>query len=238
MDSGSFIARLDVLIIIDVAFYILHRWIERRQFTIDITPTLSKIVNLYYSVWSLLWLMACLYALPISEWIFNPQQLCSPVPNNSLVDILFFGYYISKFHEYSDVILILLAPRKFPLHPHFRYHHLTTPFFAYYFLHYQCGHHAVFMVANLFMHAVVYFYFAGFRTRLLFWMCRVWGHVQLFLGIGVALYSFLGRLANTGCSCGSIWSDLVPLGLYLMYFALYQYELYWPWPPEQKNKKK
>ncbi len=235
--SYNLLARLEVLVLIDLAFYVLHIWIERRQFNLAIAPKLSKVVNWYYSVWSFAWLALCLYAWPISEWILDPQQLCSPVSTSSLVDLIIFGYYVSKFHEYLDIIFVLLAPRKYPLHPHFRYHHLTTPFFAYHFLHYQCGHHVVFMVANLLMHALVYAYIGGFRNRHTFWLCRVWGHVQLLLGIGTALYSLWSRWNNSGCTCGSVWSEVVPLGLYLMYFILYQYELYWPWPPVDKNKK-
>jgi len=231
-----FLTRLDTLVAIDLVFYAVHVWIERQQFNLEIALKLSKIVNIYYSLWSIAWLVLCLYAWPFSEWIFDSQQLCSGVSRNSLTDVIFFGYYVSKFHEYLDIILVLLAPRKYPLHPHFRYHHLTTPFFAYLFLHHQCGHHVVFMMANLLMHAMVYAYLGGLRNRPVFWMCHVWGHLQLLLGIGTGTYSLWNRWNNSGCSCGSVWSEMIPVGLYLMYFILFQYELYWIWPPVDKKK--
>ncbi len=221
---------------------------ERKHLSWVLAPRVNSFICLYYSSLSLLLFLLGLYTFAFETSLFS-TLISSPaacaiiqLPSSRKIHLLFFLYYLSKFHEYSDIILVLLTcrpPLEYRLHPHFRYHHLTTPFFAYCFLHYQCGHHAMFMLANLLMHAFVYRFHAGpeCQSPLIFWLCRIWGYVQLLLGMSISAMSLYTRLnaSESMPICGTLASDAVPLALYALYFVLLQYQIFWPWPPKVKN---
>jgi hypothetical protein len=245
MDPYRFLTRWDVLFTINFIFLITHLVIEQSRVEWKFARTLNSITNRYYSVLSaLLFLYSCHIFWIQSELFSLPPLIdsaCIQVPNSHQITAIFFLYYLSKFHEYIDIILVLLScwpPIEYRLHPHFRYHHLTTPFFALVFLQYRCGHHAFFMLANLLMHTLVYWFHASphHQTSLLFWICRIWGHVQLLLGISLSGYSLVKRFYFPGSEpCGTAMSDVVPLVLYTFYFILFQYQIYWPWPPHSSG---
>lgn len=228
----------EAVLTIDFIFLVVHLWIERTRLAWKSATIVNSILCSYYSVLSLILFTYSSFIFATQTALFTSFSACTELPHSSEIRSIFFIYYLSKFHEYSDIILVLLScrpPLAYRLHPHFRYHHLTTPFFALTFLHNQCAHHAFFMLSNLLMHAWVYRFHASSanQTTLLFWLCRIWGHVQLLLGITLSAYSLAARLfhLNSLEPCGTLFSDALPLALYLMCFALFQYQIYWPWPP-------
>lgn len=238
MELYRLITTWEAVIAIDLIFFVAHLWIERSRVSWKSAAAVNSITGSYYSILSLLLLIYACYIFFTQTTLFTSFSACSELAASTEITWIFFLYYLSKFHEYSDIILVLLAarpPLEYRLHPHFRYHHLTTPFFALTFLQYRCGHHAYFMLANLLMHVWVYRFHAKLanQTPLLFSLCRIWGHVQLILGISLSSYSLAARLYHLEPKepCGTLFSDALPLALYLFYFVLYQYQIHWPWPP-------
>jgi hypothetical protein len=242
MELYRLITSWEAVLTIDFIFFVAHLWIERSRFAWKFAPTANSITCSYYSILSLILFAYSCFIFSTQTALFSTFSVCSELPASTEIYWIFFLYYLSKFHEYSDIILVLLAcrpPLEYRLHPHFRYHHLTTPFFALTFLRHQCGHHAFFMIANLLMHVWVYRFHAkpSNQTPLLFWLCRIWGHVQLLVGIAMSGYSFASRIFHLQPKepCGTLLSDVVPLALYLVYFLLFQYQIYWPWPPSGRG---
>jgi hypothetical protein len=119
---------------------------------------------------------------------------CKPLPPTPAINSVFTIYYYSKLYEFLDIIFVSLMG--FPLHPHFQFHHCTTLSFAWTFLFYRSAHGGTFLLANVFMHILLYLYLSQDRTannllhnKVVFYMIRVWGHAQLLIGMVMAWYS-------------------------------------------------
>lgn len=116
--------------------------------------------------------------------------------------------------------------RGFPIHPHFRWHHRTTPLLAWVFLTSRSLHGIAFLVLNAVMHAMLYTFLSGVigQPPWLKAAIRRWQYVQLLGGALLAASACAQRVGGL-CPNGSITDDCVPLGLYLLYLFLWRMEL-------------
>lgn len=146
----------------------------------------------------------------------------------------------TQVYEYSDMVLVLL--QGYPVHIHFRLHHWTS--LAWTFARTRASAGASFLLANAFMHAWVYLYHGGARWKPVFWVCRVWGHAQLAIGMlcsgHAAWYSYTHEHEDGGRPCGDGPYALHAWGCFLcaLYFCLFQYEVWGPQPGEAPAKKR
>jgi len=126
-------------------------------------------------------------------------------------------YHLSKFYEYSDVLLVRAAGGAIDLH--FAIHHLTTPYLTFFRVVRESEGWRWVAALNAFHHGVMYAYFAGWAAArpVLPWT----GFLQLVVGIGgegkIAL-----RKTREGDSAGA---NLVGLALLCTYFVLFLRDL-------------
>lgn len=175
-----------------------------------------------YSAFSLLLLGA---GLPILlPPLAHSSLYCATLPDTPAVNILLFTYFASKLAEAAD--LLLVSARGIPVVPHFRFHHYTTPLFAYVGWQSRSAHGAVFLLLNAAMHVMVYAFHAGYQPAALKTAIRRWQYVQLLGGGALGIAALLSRLAGLPCSAdGGYLADLVPPVLFSAYFILFQMEL-------------
>ncbi|KAL2843709.1 hypothetical protein BJY01DRAFT_248484 [Aspergillus pseudoustus] len=126
-------------------------------------------------------------------------------------------YHLSKFYEFTDILLVCAAGG--PISLHFGFHHLTTPHLT--FIRFLDGYEGwrVFSSANTFHHVLMYTYFAGalMLRPLLPWT----GTVQLVVGIVVDLV-----IGARKCTEGEKdWQYFASAALLSVYFVLHLRDL-------------
>jgi len=222
-----------------VFFFVSHLILERTSVRM---PWVKDLQNPYYIVYALasgigsIWCTGLLFTHGVFDSISNTYCTCLPLDSfGNLLQL----YYLSKLLDFTDIIGCIL--RGVPLHIHFRIHHCTTLALAYTFLRYPSSHGGLFMAANMFMHLFVYprESYSFFRTfSFIWWTCRIWGHVQLILGAVASLASLVSALKGTPCPCGVVEADAFDLFIYVLYFCLYQKQI-WDYrhPPSHQKKK-
>lgn len=164
---------------------------------------------------------------------------CGCLPSSDAVDGVLRWYFLSKLVEATDLVLVTL--RGFPVSRHFQVHHYTTPLFAYVGWQSRSAHGATFCLLNLFMHAMVYTFHAGYQPALLLRALRLWQHVQLLGGTVLAVGACWQRAQGTPCTTDDAmgWlADALPPALYLTYYVLFQQELAEERVEHQKHQKR
>lgn len=143
----------------------------------------------------------------------------APIPPQ--MSILLQIYFLSKIWESVDILLVAL--QGFPINLHFRVHHNTTPLLAWALLVYPTVGGVVFMLLNTTMHIFVYLYFGGLNNSFIFYMTRIFGHIQLIAGMILSGYSFYSSpVRDEAVVVGSC----LPFLLYITYFILFQMEIH------------
>ncbi len=202
----------------------LHTFVERvlaprKVVNAEAVALLGKCWCALYSVASLLgllwWLWLAATRVPLAS------LLCGHVATDSG---LWEAYFWSKLFE--GVLDLTTVTLRFPVNAHFRYHHYTTPVFAWLGRQTHASHAFVFMGLNLFMHAMVYAFHAGLHPAWLRPTIRFWQNVQLLGGISLAAVAVVARGAlGRPCSPESWLGDAVPPLLFALYFVLFLDEL-------------
>jgi hypothetical protein len=146
-------------------------------------------------------------------------------PYKDQFENILFIYYLSKIWEYVDIILVSLMGH--PIHIHFRFHHNTTIILAYFIYIYKSSSGLTFLILNTWLHFFVYLYHSQlFTNDFLWYMCRIFGYIQLIVGIICTTnVVFISERKN------EILSEVIQLILYVMYFILFQIEIF----GERKN---
>ena len=211
------------LVAATACFLVLQLVAERLSWRWQFARRCAPIDASCYGVASGIAAVLAVYALYQSGYASSDADLrslvCGQLPRASGVDTVLALYYLSKFAEFRDIMLCIL--NGFPINPHFRWHHLTTPSLAWVMLHGRAAHAAPFIVANLVMHFFLCLYLGGHRTRIFFLATRVIGHVQLLIGIA----GTLAALWLPDCARGDGRGELWLLFLYTSYFVLFQLEI-------------
>ncbi len=203
----------------------LHALVERglaprKVVNVATVAALGKCWCGLYAVASFLGL---LWWLSLAAREVPSSLLCGHITTESA---LWEAYFWSKLFE--GVIDLTTVTLRFPINAHFRYHHYTTPVFAWLGWHTHSTHSFGFMGMNLFMHAMVYAFHAGAGVHVpwLRPMIRFWQNVQLLGGIGLATVAVYARGAlGRPCSLDSWLGDVVPPLLFALYFVLFLDEL-------------
>jgi hypothetical protein len=180
-----------VLFVVEAIIVGLHFLVERViagrvLVNVSVVASLSHLFNAVYSVASLIgfvwWLRVAVRAFDSTNW------LCGEVGEPSA---LFEAYFWSKLHE--GVVDLTTCSLRFQINQHFRWHHYTTPMFAYLGWQSRSSHSFVFMGLNLWMHVMVYAHHAGIHSP--------------FLKVCFVCFSFVF------CGFGSlVWGALVAVG--------------------------
>jgi hypothetical protein len=147
----------------------------------------------------------------------------------SSLNYFFQIYYFSKMWESTDIFMVAL--QGFSINLHFRVHHNTTPLLAWALLTQKSVGGIVFMALNTLMHFFVYLYFGGCSGSFMFYATRIIGHVQLLAGMlfagGTAITSVKLAGAYDGIDQQQVLiGSILPLFLYIIYFGLFQLEIY------------
>jgi hypothetical protein len=188
---------------------------------------LNHTLNLFYSLASLLGLLVSTWILAHHSSLFSSLDnlLCSELPAS--LDTVQRVYFYSKLWE-GLLDLNIVTARGFPIIAHFRWHHYTTPCFAYLGVLTRSSHSALFMLLNLTMHALVYFFLSGRRYDSLKRVIRMWQYVQLLGGVALCIASLYFRVAGNPCTRADwigVLGDTLPALLFLLYLHLFQLEL-------------
>jgi hypothetical protein len=213
--------------VFSLSFAILQWCLYRCKLKWSYAAILSKWLNLLYGLSSGFFCAYAVYTLATdSNWTrlaqFTPvsKLVCAEAPS-SMIHLLQI-YYFSKIWEATDIFLVAL--QGFPINLHFRVHHNTTPILAWALLKYPTVGGVVFMILNTFMHLLIYLYFGGCNGSFMFYMTRIFGHVQLIGGIIVTAWAVY--VAREQLDMKVMVGSLLPLVLYVTYFALFQLEIY------------
>ena len=153
-------------------------------------------------------------------------------PDSSVLTALLWAYFASKLYEGKD--LLIVSARGYPIHSHFRYHHYTTPLFAWVGLQSRSAHGLLFLVLNTVMHVFVCTFLSGYQPPWLKLLLRRWQWVQLGGGFITACLALLQRVSGAPCTESAAagggtlvaWAaDVVPPLLFAMYACLFLKEL-------------
>jgi len=237
------LGQFDTMVALSLFFVVFHLLLEKSQLRWSHAHIAGHVSCIVYSVLSgvgFLWATMTLSSEHHFDSSFSLLHTlsCKQLPNTDAVKNLLFVYYLSKIWEWNDIVLCLLRGLK--LHPHFRIHHCTTLSLAWTFMETRSGHGGSFMLANLFMHTFVYLYHSSqsFRTIWLFWIIRIWGHVQLIVGVVGTVTALSYRFYfQHPCSGSTLPTELWDLALYLLYFGLFQYEISSTIKEEEANER-
>jgi hypothetical protein len=204
----------------------------RKTVTAETAARVGKYWTSVYAVVSLLglvwWLRIATTRVPLAS------LLCGHVATDSALP-LWEAYFWSKLFE--GIFDLTTVTFRFPINAHFRWHHYSTPAFAWLGWQTNASHAFVFMGLNLAMHVMVYAYHAGAQFPLLFRALRRWQNVQLLGGISVATFAVIARLIGRACSPESWLGDIVPALLFASYYVLFLDELRQEEAHKQKQKK-
>ena len=213
-----------------IAFHIVIRWVAKEKLISNLAPLalINKIVNIYYSLFSLAWLLVCVYEM--TRLIQSKSLVLSFCHPQRLPEYVLYGYYMSKLHEgIMDLSIVTLRFGHDGTNAHFLVHHFSTPVLAFFFLISRSTHGLIFMLFNLIMHVAVYAFHAGLRSASLFSFIRTWQYVQLGGGFFFAIFSLVQKLVVEDCPSFngtlSIYADLIPALLYLSYYVLFLDEI-------------
>lgn len=192
-------------------------WLREAKVTNSVRAVVRKVTfarNVSYMLVNVLWVAAILWNMR-GSWSVD---FCRPAPS-----WLFVPYYFSRFWEFFDVITYGLVTGV-AFHPHLHIHHLTTPILCFVLLQYPRENGMHFMLANVCMHVMLCCHFAGLVAAPWFGKLRLfWGHFQLLLGVAECAYAIL---SCQGSDPHLLLSQGVPLAFYLLYFLLFQMEIW------------
>ena len=207
---------LSHVIIFEVAFILLQMWLRWTKAKLPIAPALAKINNCCYACLSGMFCMFAVYALARENFYTSIESLwCAMIPES--VTPLFYLYFLSRYWESLDIVLVSLMG--YPLNAHFVFHHNTTLFLMWSYLQHPTASALTFMIMNTFMHFWLYLYFAGLRNAIVFKITRIMGHLQLLGGI------FCSFMALWTCPYASSTTEYVQIVLLGIYFLLFQLEI-------------
>lgn len=221
------------LLIFTAAFAAVQCYIEHFSLKWAHAVIIGKFVNIIYGCCSGIFCCVLIYTLLLDDTFLETLKSSSVLSALSIrvpvsLDIFFCIYYLSKMWESLDIILVSL--QGFPINIHFRVHHNTTPLLAWALLTHKSVGGIVFMILNTLMHFFVYLYFGGCNGSFLFYATRIFGHVQLILGMlfagGTAvLYFKTPKESIDEMSQDVIIGSVLPFLLYAIYFILFQLEI-------------
>lgn len=217
---------LSSLVLFSVCFAVLQWTLESVKLKWSFATTVSKWANLCYGIASGIFCTSVMFTL-VTDVKWQEYMLALSIDKILTADLppmmsLFLTvYYYSKMWEAVDIVMVTL--QGFPINLHFRVHHNTTPLLAWALLRYPSVSGVVFMILNTCMHFFVYLYFGGFNGSMMFFITRFFGHIQLLGGMLVSGCTILA--AEDRMSAEVIVGSLLPLVLYITYFALFQLEI-------------
>eukprot|EP00457_Paulinella_chromatophora_P004673 gb/GEZN01004685.1/.p1 GENE.gb/GEZN01004685.1/~~gb/GEZN01004685.1/.p1 ORF type:complete len:604 (+),score=72.03 gb/GEZN01004685.1/:25-1836(+) len=225
IDGLSFAAVLGVL-------FGSHLLLSVSKLRWDKAHVIGPTVNLIYGFVNAVWLCVLLSriqllfpAFRIASLPFTHHLCLAPDPSWLPYFAL---YFYSKLFEFQDLCWVQL--RGFPISPHFRFHHLTTPILAYLMWTRPTFPAVFFMAANVLMHTILYLYLSwlGLRPiRWLWYVVQVWGQCQLYIGI---IFSVLYLR-----TCGAEPAISIPLFLLFCYAVLHWFEMLEEWKTSRQQ---
>lgn len=218
---------LDIIIFL---FLIIQIIITKNKIELN-TKKISIFINFFYSLNSLLFCLFTIYIVYLSniwtsvESLWQANLVLNPYKNE--FETILYIYYLSKIWEYIDIILVSL--NGLPIHIHFRVHHNTTIILAWFIYQYKSASGLTFLILNTWLHFFVYLYHSQlFMNDLIWFMCRFFGYFQLIIGMICTInVIFINEKKN------DFFSEVIQLILYVLYFILFQYEIF----GDKSNKK-
>ncbi|BBN06794.1 hypothetical protein MPTK1_3g23950 [Marchantia polymorpha subsp. ruderalis] len=147
--------------------YVLRVVVKSRKTPVPLGP-IPILHNIVLSVGSLVMFCGCLQASALqiesSKWIWGFKSpwklvLCFPRGTISAGPVFFWSYiyYLSKFYELIDTVVLVL--RKRPLTFLHVFHHVTVIFMSFFWLEYAMSLQIVALLTNTGVHVVMYTYY-------------------------------------------------------------------------------
>lgn len=163
--SWNFAVSSVILYLLMVATLSFLRRNQKRGLSLSYIPTVH---NLVLTVGSLVMFIGCLNATLIemrgSRWLWGKGHgaewlLCFPLGTRSAGRVFFWSYiyYLSKFYELLDTVILILKNR--PLTFLHVFHHATVIFMCFFWLQYSQSLQIIALLTNTGVHVIMYTYY-------------------------------------------------------------------------------
>ena len=189
---------------------------------------ISRWRTIHFRSYALFSLLMCLNAIYESGWnrfeSFD-RMICHLKDDDEYnTSRPFLIFYFSKIYEMQDIFLWELLGNKCSLN--FRIHHNTTLILTWIAMKNHCAANLLCLISNTFMHFLLLFYLNGDFPKFFFWIVRLWGFIQLFIGLFNAFYALHFRINIKNPCNGTLFAELCGSFGYLLYLILLIYDIY------------
>lgn len=234
MDVSPYVFGISFVYVL-LIFLGVHLMKDRQKFSLQRSLVLWNVGLSWYSIlglWHYMLLFVDEYRR--GEWV---NMVCDTSYVDGRMGLWGFLFAVSKIFEFGDTAFVVL--KKKPVIFLHWYHHVTVLWFCWYCFAYPIGPGRLFASFNLFVHAIMYAYYAVAASHLM----RVprWVNVlvttlqitQMFAGAGVNIYAYHRMLTGQHCAM-SVHHLTYSLLMYFSYIILFGNYFYWTYLTKKK----
>ena len=219
--SASFIIVISLLYLLVQYLRYYFQWTYKE-------PIFQKYWLYNLRVYGPLSLLLCLYAFysaGLTRFESVDRMVCHITDKDvDNISIAMFIFLLSKIVEMQDIITWELLGNQCSLN--FRVHHNTTLPVTFIALKANSSANLLCLTSNTFMHfLLVPLLTRDITNSIWFWMVRIWGFVQLFIGLFCGFYAIYFRFIQKKPCYGEFYAEIIGIASYILYLALYVYDI-------------